>query len=165
MRKMQDDSIDTVLTSPFYNTNKKQGKSHTLQNTKSYIGKLSYIRYDTHVDNLTDEEYCDFTEHLFSEFDRILKPNGVVLYNISYGANNTEGMFRAINSIITKTKFTIADVIIWKKKNAVPNNCSRNRLTRICEFVFVFCREDESKSFHCNKRIKSYVQRGMCPLS
>ena len=65
MRKMQDDSIDTVLTSPFYNTNKKQGKSHTLQNTKSYIGKLSYIRYDTHVDNLTDEEYCDFTEHLF----------------------------------------------------------------------------------------------------
>ena len=140
-----------VLTSPFYNTNKKQGKNRTLDNTD--VKGYSYIRYDTHVDSMTDEEYCDFTENLFNEFDRILNLDGVILYNLSYGNNNRDGMFKAINTIITKTPFTIADVITWKKSNALPNNCSPNKLTRITEYVFVFCRKDEVNTFHCNKPV------------
>lgn len=151
-------SIDLVLTSPFYNTNKKQGKKKTLQNTitKGYV----YLRYDTHVDNLTDDEYCSFTKRLFDGFDTILKNNGVVLYNLSYGNNNREGMFKCINTILAETNFTIADVICWKKKSALPNNCSPNKLTRICEFIYVFCRKEEINTFHCNKEIISYRSTG-----
>lgn len=143
--------FSVILTSPFYNTNKKQGKGRTLNNTKTK--GYSYLRYDAHIDSMSDEEYCDFTENIFLDFDRILNLNGVVLYNISYGNNNREGMFKAINAIITKTPFTIADVIVWKKKSALPNNCSPNKLTRITEFVFVFCRKSEINSFYCNKPI------------
>ena len=152
--------IDIVLTSPFYNTNKKAGKANTLQTSKIKEGYYSHVRYDTHVDSMTDDEYSAFTVNLFNEFDRILNLGGVVLYNLNYGAENTEGMFRAINSVITETPFTIADVIVWKKSNALPNNCSPNRLTRIWEFVFVFCRKEESKTFNCNKKIKSYRKTG-----
>ena len=153
MNKMPIGLCSNILTSPFYNTNKKQGKSNTL--TKSYNNseKFPYLRYDTHVDNMTDDEYCGFTVNLFTEFNRVLKTNGVVLYNLSYGNENTEGMFTAINAIITQTPFTIADVITWKKSNALPNNCSSNRLTRITEFVFVFCRKNELKTFNCNKKV------------
>lgn len=151
MEKMPIGMVSTVLTSPFYNTNKKQGNKRTLSNTntKGY----SYLRYDEHVDNMTDEEYCNFTEKLFLEFDRILNLNGVVLYNLSYGNNNRDGMYKAVNTIITKTPFTIADVICWKKKNALPNNCSPNKLTRIWETVFVFCRKDDIDTFYCNKPV------------
>lgn len=152
--------VDVVLTSPFYNTNKKAGKTRTLKNTSVKDGQYDYVRYDTHVDNMTDDEYTDYTVKLFTEFDRILKANGSVLYNISYGAENTEGMFKAINGIITRTDFTIADVICWKKSNALPNSCSSNRLTRIWEFVFVFCRKNEMKTFKCNKKITSYRKTG-----
>lgn len=152
MRKMEDGKINIVLTSPFYNTNKKAGNNRTLGNTKVREGQYDYVRYDSFVDNMTNDEYSDFTRRLFLEFDRILAPNGCILYNINYGAENTDGMFRAVNEIISQTPFTIADVIVWKKASAMPNSCSSNRLTRIWEFVFVFCRRTEMKTFSCNKQ-------------
>lgn len=151
MEDMPIGGINVIMTSPFYNTNKKQGKSRTILNTNTT--GYSYLRYDTHVDSMTDIEYCKFTEDLFVEFDRILNLNGVVLYNLSYGNNNREGMFKAVNAIIENTPFTIADVITWKKSNALPNNCSPNKLTRITEYIFVFCRKNEVDSFYCNKPI------------
>lgn len=160
-KTMQDVPVgqfDVILTSPFYNTNKKQGSKRTLENTqpKGY----SYIRYDTHVDNMTDAEYNEFTINLFNEFDRILNLNGVVLYNMSYGNNNRDGMFKAVNAIISETPFTIGDVIVWKKTNALPNNCSPNKLTRIIEFVYVFCRKTEVNTFFCNKPVVSIRATG-----
>lgn len=152
--------FDVILTSPFYNTNKKAGKNRTLNNSAMNDGRYEYIRYDTHVDNMSNDEYCDFTVDLFCEFDRILNLNGCVLYNINYGAENTDGMFRAVNDIIVRTPFTVADVIVWNKATAFPNSCSSNRLTRKWEFVFVFCRKNELKTFHCNKRITSYRSTG-----
>jgi len=161
MKNMKDGDIDLILTSPFYNTNKKAGKNLTLENTpKVKHGRRVWVRYDVHVDNMTDDEYCDYSVNLFNEFDRIVGQNGGVLYNINYGAENTNGMFKAVNAIITQTNFSIADVIAWKKKSALPNNCSPNRLTRIIEFVFVFCRKDEMKTFRMNKKMVSMRDNG-----
>ena len=160
MQKLTPKSIDVILTSPFYNTNKKAGQNRTLKNTSVQKGQYDYVRYDTHVDDMTDEEYCDFTVELFEGFDRVLARDGSVLYNICYGAENTAGMFKAVNAVITRTDFTIADVIVWKKSDALPNSTSHNRLTRIWEFVFVFCRKDELKTFRCNKKVKSYRKTG-----
>lgn len=160
MKAMESACIDVVLTSPFYNTNKKAGSSRTLGNIHIKEGYYTHVRYDTHVDDMTNDEYADYTARLFCEFERILKPNGCVLYNLSYGNENTEGMFKAINAIITQTPFTVADVIVWKKKSALPNNCSKNRLTRITEYVYVFCRKEELKTFHCNKKVTSVRKTG-----
>lgn len=151
-------TIDLVLTSPFYNTNKKAGKNNTLSNTKQ--NGYSYIRYDTHVDNMTDEAYKDFTKKLFNEFNRIIVENGVVLYNLSYSNDNPANLFSLVDMICEETNWTIADVIVWKKSTALPNNCSPNRLTRIFEFVFVFCRKNETKTFYANKRVISLRKTG-----
>lgn len=142
--------FNVVMTSPFYNTNKKAGKDRTLVNTapKSY----DYVRYDEFVDNMTNEEYYEFTVRLFNELGRVLNIGGVILYNISYGAENTNCMFETISRIINETEFSVADVIGWKKSAAIPNNVSPNRLTRIFEFVFVFCRTEELMTFHMNKK-------------
>lgn len=160
MKRFEKNSIDVILTSPFYNTNKKAGKSRTLENTTVKKGQYDYVRYDIHVDNMTNEEYCNFTVKLFQQFNNILKQNGCILYNLSYGSENTELMFQTINAIITQTNFTVADVIIWKKKTALPNSCSPNKLTRIVEFVYVFCRKNEIKTFYSNKSITSYRKTG-----
>lgn len=160
MWKMESGQIDVILTSPFYNTNKKAGKNRTLQNTKVKEGQYDYVRYDMHIDNMTDNQYAEYTVGLFNEFDRVLGTNGCVLYNLSYGAENTECMFKAINAIITETNFTVADVIVWKKKTALPNSCSPNRLTRLTEFVFVICRKSELKTFHMNKKVTSIRKTG-----
>lgn len=158
MKRMPEKYVDVVLTSPFYNTNFKSKGKKTLLTTKSK--GYSHLRYDVISDVMDNDAYCDFTVNLFEQYDKILKKNGVVLYNMSYGSENTECLFRTINSIITRTPFTVADCIVWKKPNALPNNVSPNRLTRIFEFIFVFCRRQEEKTFYMNKKVVSTRANG-----
>jgi DNA modification methylase len=63
-------------------------------------------------------------------------------------------------SIISKTNFTVADTIIWKKPNSIPHPASYNRLNRIVEFVFVVVRKKEIKTFNCNKKIVKTSPKG-----
>ena len=147
-------AVDLIVTSPPYNTNMKAGKCGTLNTAVSNKG-YTHVRYDGYVDTKTNEEYIDWCVKLFHEFARVVKLNGCVLWNVSYGAENTECMFRTVSAICEKTEWTIADTIVWKKKSALPNNVSPNRLTRICEYVFVFCRKKEFSTFHSNKTVTS----------
>ena len=145
--------INLVLSSPPYNTGRP---SLSEKSRKNHEG-----RYDVHLDMKSQEEYINWNIDLFNNFDKILKENGVVLWNVSYGSDNTvndEGIgliWLVIAEIIRKTNFVVADRIIWKKKSALPNNVSKNKLTRIVEDVFVFCRKNEYDTFQCNKGISS----------
>lgn len=149
--------VDVVLTSPPYNTSRPSSE----RSMKNYEG-----RYKVYDDLKTGEEYCDWCVNIFNHIDTILKPNGVVLWNVSYGTDatiNTEGiglMWNSISDIIRHTNFTVADKIVWKKKSALPNNVSPNKLTRICEEVFVFCRKSEYKTFHANKEVSKIGKNG-----
>lgn len=122
--------------------------------------RTNSTRYTEYNDNKTNEEYCDWICNIFRGYDRILKKDGVVLFNISYGSENPTVMFECINDICKKTNFMIADVICWKKKSALPNNVSKNKLTRLCEFVFVFCRDNEYDTFNTNKKVTSTSKTG-----
>lgn len=143
MKQAQWKEVNIVLTSPPYNTGRDM---------KSERARLNHEgRYDEYSENLTTEEYDNFTVRLFNSYDSILAQNGVVLYNISYGTENPTQMWTCIAEVCRKTNFTIADTIVWKKGNALPNNVSPNKLTRICEFVFVLCRKTEYNTFQMNK--------------
>lgn len=148
-------TIDNVITSPFYNTGRGSKYHATEKSREKHEG-----RYDVHLDDMTDEEYIDFTLRLFDKFDKILKKDGCILYNINYGTENTHLMWLVIADIIRNTNFIVADDIIWKKKSALPNNVSSNKLTRIVEHVFVFCRKDEFKTFEANKKVTSVRKTG-----
>ena len=140
MSKMTNEFIDCVLTSPPYNIFNTKAKDRG---------------YDYYEDNKTDLEYIDWTIEIFNEFNRVLKKDGVVIYNMGYGTENPNLMSLTIANIIQKTNFSLADIIVWKKSTAMPNSPSKNRLTRICEFVYIFCRKDELYSFNANKKIIS----------
>ena len=144
--------VDIVLTSPPYNTARTSKSQKSLD---TYIN-----RYDIHLDNMTNDEYCDWTVNIFDHYDKILNENGIVLYNVSYGSENPDVMWLAMADIIKRTNFMIADCIIWKKNSALPNNTSKNKLTRITEFVFVLCRKNEFKTFNANKKVTSHNSKG-----
>lgn len=143
----QKNKVDIILTSPPYNTGRVTQTQRSIDNHEN--------RYDIHLDNMDEKEYLEWTKKLFDNYDKILNENGVILYNMSYGNENPNIMWVTIAHIINNTNFMIADSIIWKKKSALPNNVSHNKLTRITEYVFVICRKDEYKTFNCNKKIKT----------
>lgn len=159
MKLLPNNSVDCIITSPPYNT----GNRIEYWSNKKVNGKRVYKiekRYDQYVDRKTDTEYIEWTIKLFESFDRIVKENGCVLYNISYGNETPNLIWNLIASILNNTNFCVADCIVWKKKSAVPNSTSKNKLTRICEFVFVFCRKDEFLTFNTNKKVKSISPKG-----
>lgn len=145
--QQQDKFIDLVLTSPPYNTS-RVGASDKYNS-----------RYDTFQDFKSDAEYIDWTVKVFKGYDNVLKPNGCVLYNVSYSSENTSLIWLLIADIIRNTNFITADCIVWKKNSAIPNNRSKNKLTRICEWVFVFCRKSEIETFYCNKKVVSTIDK------
>lgn len=154
MENMQYEGIkvDNIITSPPYNTSKKRGTWK----------KGQKIHYDIkEVDNMSDEEYKEFTVKLFNSYNNILNKDGCILYNLSYLTDKPYQMYDVISSVMNKTNFVIADTIVWKKRSALPNNMSHNRLTRICEFIFVFCRKSELKTFKMNKDILSVRPNGI----
>ena len=153
MSKMEDSSIDIILTSPPYNSTDNKHR-------QSSIKDLYCKRYDSYNDFKDIGDYVEWSLEMFNEFDRILKDDRVVLYNFSYGTENPHLPYILMNALIENTNWTVADTIIWKKKSALPNNVSHNRLTRIVEFVWVICRKNEIKTFNMNKEVKSVSRTG-----
>lgn len=144
---LADKSIDCVVTSPFYN-----GRQHTNEHRQK--------TYDVCTDDLTDEQYNDLCVELFNGFHRVLKTNGVVCWNVSYNKHNSTGFIFALNAILTRTPFTIADVMIWKKASALPIPDSPNRLSRICEMVYILVRREDYETYYCNKPVTSVTEAG-----
>ena len=155
-------SVDIVLTSPPYctcNRGGKNSKNNLTNETHSNSKFYPTMRYDVFNDNMSEEEYIDWTIKLFNSFDRILKKDACILYNISYSSNRRDMLFLTIAAILQKTDFSLADMIIWKKRTALPNNTSPNKLTRIVEPVFVFARREDMDTFICNKKVVSVRER------
>ena len=150
---IEDNLIDLVLTSPPYGTSRNTGDlGRGLKNHER--------RYDVFEDFTSNEEYLNFSVNLFNKLDRVIKPNGCILYNMSYSSENPTLIWRTLNEVMDGTEWMVVDDIIWKKKSALPNNTSCNRLTRICEHVFVFCRKDELQTFYTNKKCVNEGQEG-----
>lgn len=150
--KKENKKVDIILTSPPYNTARTQKSQRSFDNYEN--------RYDVHLDSMTDEEYAQWTLDLFKAYDEILVKDGVILYNVSYGNESPNSMWLALLNIVKDSNFMIADKIVWKKKSALPNNVSKNKLTRITEDVYVICRKSEYKTFNANKPIKSHSATG-----
>ena len=96
--------VDNIITSPFYNTCRGSKFHNSERARETHQG-----RYDIHLDDMTDEEYIEFTLKLFDNFDKILEKNGCILYNMNYGSENTHLMWLVIAEIIRKTNFIISD--------------------------------------------------------
>lgn len=142
--------VDGIITSPPYNTARVVKTERAIDNYENRYGK-----YD---DNKTVEQYINWSVKLFNSFNEILKKDGCICYNISYSSENIDKastMWHVISKIMLETEFTLADVIYWKKGSALPNNVSKNKITRIIEPIFIFCRKSEFKTFNSNKKIKS----------
>lgn len=162
--------VNNIISSPPYGNSRGKTKNSLKQSARDN----HEVRYDVFLENRTDEEYIKWMIELFNDFDKILAENGTILWNINYATDNQQSkskkdrelyqpntlLWKLIARLIEETNFTTADKLIWKKSNALPNNSSHNKLTRIVEEVFVFCRKDEYDSYITNKQVKSQSRTG-----
>ena len=81
MKRMQDRSIDVILTSPPYNKSRPSVTERALLNHE--------VHYKDFDDAKSNDEYIAWTLERFAEFARILKDDGVVCYNLSYSRSDS----------------------------------------------------------------------------
>ena len=149
MNNMPENIIDLVITSPPYNTCvKRRG------------GPSSKGKYDVYKDNMTDEEYLNWTIDIFKGYDKIVKENRVVLYNFSYSVENPTLPYKLVSKVGENTNWELVDTILWKKKNNITHPASYNRLNRTWEFVWVFARKKEVKTFLMFKNVVKVSKTG-----
>ena len=160
MGALPESSVDIIITSPPYGTCRNETFSDGSSRKRQYN-----MRYDEFVEDMSPAEYAEWTVKVFNAMDRVLKKDRAVLYNFGLGNDgHTEytnaDWFDTVAKICSETGFTVADVLFWKKKCALPNNTSPNKSTRIVEPVIVFCRNGELMTFVSNKKVSGSFATG-----
>lgn len=128
LSKISDGFIDGIITSPPYNINTKRSDVY-------------YNNGYSEIDGLSSEEYLEIRLKEFQEFSRVLKNTGVICYNISYHNENPILPILLLAKIHNQTNLTIADIITWKKNNAIPFQTSPTKLSRICELIYIIVKK------------------------
>ena len=127
LKRIKDNSIDTVITSPPYNMNLRirNGKYCSRQIVKELTTK-----YDNFTDNLDIDEYNKFHSQVLSELLRVSK---LVFYNIQLLTGNKRSVFKMIGDYSDYLK----DIIVWDKGHAEPA-IQQQVLNRQTELILVF---------------------------
>jgi len=131
-KKLPDESIDLVVTSPPYADTLSYGKS---------------------VDIFNPEEYVNWFLELFIEAKRFLKPTGSFILNINDKATNGERstyVFELVYRIVKETGLKLFDRYIWFKKSALPMT-GEKRLNDRIEYIFHFVKDTKKFKTHTDR--------------
>jgi len=150
MRQINDKTIQLVITSPPYSRGQRIDGLNNIYATAN----------TNYKDNLSDDDYINWITDVFKEYERILKDKGVVAFNLSYTKYSPSLPYFLINNIFKETNFLIADTVAWEKSSAIPISGHPNRLTRKCEFVYIFVKKDHINDFEANKEVKTVSRTG-----
>jgi DNA modification methylase len=140
MLQMPDNFLNGIITSPPY----------------SICSKRKDCYYDngySDIDGLSEEEYIKVRIEEFKQFERIVKNDGVILYNISYHNENPILPLMLITEVHKQTNLTVADMISWKKSHSIPFQTSPTKLSRIVEQIYVIVNKDYLHTFKTNKQV------------
>jgi len=136
MSKMDNDSVDIVITSPPYNLG------------NSIRGNL----YADYGDDLSQDEYYHFISNVLKELIRVTK------YYVFFNFQILTGNKLAYLKIFSDFKENIKETIIWVKKQVAPAS-QPTCLSSQFEFVVVFAKKElaEKRTFErafFNNRVK-----------
>ena len=127
LSKMEDNSVDLVITSPPYNMNLRifYGKYASRQVVKELSTK-----YHDFADNLPIEDFYNFHKNVLTE---LLRVSDLIFYNIQVVTGSKRAFFKMIGDFNENLK----DIIIWDKGHGEPA-IGENVLNRQSELILVF---------------------------
>ena len=110
MRKISDNTVDLIVTSPPYN--KGGGSQKRKESSTSWKGaQQGNIIYDSFGDDLSQEKYFSWQIEVINEAMRILKPTGSMFYNHKNQTRNNEVLSPL--RWIFQSKAVLRQEIVW----------------------------------------------------
>lgn len=144
LNKLEDKSVDMVLTSPPYNmrTRIRNGQYTTREKSEHFSKKYKYF-----PDDLPIDEYYRFHKEVLKELLRVSK---IVCYNYQLVTGSKEAFFKLLGNYSEKIK----DVIIWNKGG---QPAMHDKVLNSCYEFVVILEDDNMKGRVINN---SYFGRG-----
>jgi site-specific DNA-methyltransferase (adenine-specific)/modification methylase len=127
MKKIPDDFVQVVITSPPYNMNLRIRNG---QYCSRQIVKEISTKYEGFSDNLPIDEYYKFHSEVIKELMRI---SNLVFYNIQIVTGSKRAIFKMIGDFSDNLK----EIIIWDKGHGQPA-MQEQVLNRRSELILVF---------------------------
>jgi modification methylase len=118
MKKLPNESVDLVVTSPPYNLKNstgngmKDGRGGKWKNAALVNG---YSHYD---DNMPHEEYAKWQRECLTEMYRLIKEDGAIFYNHKWRVQG--GLLQDRQDIVKE--FPVRQIIIWRRKGGINFN-------------------------------------------
>ena len=127
MKRMPDDSVDLVVTSPPYNMNLRINKGKYC--SRQIVKEIS-TKYEDFADNLPIDEFYDFHKQVLTE---LLRVSNLVFYNIQIVTGSKRAFFQLIGDFSENLK----EIIVWDKGHGQPA-MKEQVLNRRSELLLVF---------------------------
>jgi site-specific DNA-methyltransferase (adenine-specific)/modification methylase len=134
MKRMEDKSIDYVLTSPPYNVKTER-----------------IAKYKDFKDGFSQEQYFDQQKELITELLRVTKNH--IFYNIQMLSGNKIALHKLIGHFANNIK----EMIIWHKGFGEPA-ISENVLNSGFEYIIVFSNNEPNKRYFNDANFKRGTQ-------
>lgn len=133
MAKMQDKSVDYILTSPPYNVVNK-----------------SLSKYKEFKDDFSQNEYFEQQKELIAEMLRVTKNH--IFYNIQMVSGNKVALHRLLGEFASNIK----EVLIWQKKGQPA--ISEKVFNSAFEYIIIFSNNEPNKRYFNDANFKRGTQ-------
>ena len=118
MKRLPDQSIDLVVTSPPYNLKNSTGNGMKNGSGGKWSNAALMKGYSHHDDAMPHDEYVTWQRACLSEMMRLLKDDGAIFYNHKWRVQN--GLLQDRQDIISG--FPVRQIIIWQRKGGTNFN-------------------------------------------
>ena len=118
MKKMPDESIDLVVTSPPYNLKNSTGNGMKDGRGGKWANAELLNGYASHDDNMPHGKYVEWQRSALREMYRLLKPTGAIFYNHKWRVQ--AGLLQDRNDIVEG--LPVRQIIIWRRAGGINFN-------------------------------------------
>lgn len=145
LKKLDDKSIDLIITSPPYN---KAGYNGCRKPCKQSLWKQT-IDYngDINVDNMPEDDYEKWQIEVLNECFRVLKDDGSIFYNHKLRVYKNKASYPL--EWIIKSKLILKQIITWDRGSTL--NLDNNRYLPTTEQIFWLIKRRKNPRFKRSK--------------
>ncbi|ELI7929460.1 TPA: site-specific DNA-methyltransferase, partial [Yersinia enterocolitica] len=117
-KKIPNESIDLVVTSPPYNLKNSSGNGMRDGRGGKWSNAQLINGYKDHSDNMPHDEYVAWQRECLSEMMRVIKDDGAIFYNHKWRVQ--KGLIQDRHDIVDG--FPVRQIIIWQRNGGFNFN-------------------------------------------
>ncbi|MBI5078172.1 MAG: site-specific DNA-methyltransferase [Candidatus Yonathbacteria bacterium] len=136
MKKIPDESIDIVVTSPPYNLKNSTGNGMKDGRGGKWANAALQKGYSHHHDCMPHDEYVEWQRNCLAEMLRIIPDNGAIFYNHKWRVQN--GLLQDRQDIVNG--FPVRQIIIWRRKGGF--NFNPGYFVPTYEVIYLIAKKD-----------------------